>query len=457
MKSSVEPVEGNKVKVSVSIDAGEFESAIESAWKELAKEVKIPGFRAGKAPRKVLEQRIDPVYARSEALREAVPGYYTDAVREHEVDVIDQPEIDITAGEEDGDVSFDAVVEVRPEITISGYEELSVEIPSPHPSDDDVADHIDRMRVPYGELSDVERPAADGDHVTIDISGSADGEPIDGLTADDYLYEVGSGTIVAEIDDQLRGLKAADIVEFDAGHPDPEETGDVTFKILVKGVQERVLPDLNDEWVVEASEFATVDELRDDVITRLTAMSRSQAAMAVQTGVGEALAALVTDEVPEAMVNGEMQGRLQDMVHRLSHQGISLEQYLQMTGSDPQEFSDNLRTAALDAVKVDLALRAIATAEDLSASDDDVAEQIETMAEANEMDPDELREQLDTVGRLGDLRADIANRKALEFVTDAAAITDTSGAAVKKEDLEIPDDESDGDHDHDHDSHDHDH
>ena len=214
MKSSIEPVEGNKVKISVTIDADEFEPSIAAAWKSIAKEVRVPGFRPGKVPRKVLETRVEPAYARSEAIQKAVPEFYYQAVRENDVDAIAQPELDITSGEDDGDVSFDAIVEVRPEIDLVGYQGLSITIPSPHPADDDIADQVDRLRGQYGELVEVSRPAASGDFVTIDIEGAQDGEPVDGLTADDYSYEVGSGTIVPELDDHLRGLKVDDTAAF---------------------------------------------------------------------------------------------------------------------------------------------------------------------------------------------------------------------------------------------------
>ena len=458
MKSTVEPLEGNKVKLSITVEASELEPAVDAAWKQIAKEVKIPGFRAGKVPRKVLEARVDPTYARSEALQSAVPEFYTQAVREHDVDVIAQPEIDITDGEESGDIAFDAVVEIRPEIEIAGYQGLSVEIPSPHPSDDDVADQIDRIRSQYGELSAVDRPAIDGDHVSIDIAGTSDGEPVDGLTADDYLYEVGSGTVVAELDVELRGKKPGDIVTFEAQHPDPDE-GQVQFRVLVKDVKERLLPELSDEWVAEATEFETVDALRDDVISRLTNVRKTQANMALQSKLGDALAELVTDEVPDSLVGSEMRARLEDMVHRLSHQGITLEQYLSITGTEPQAFSDDLRETAVQATKVDLALRAIAVAEGLTATDAELDEQIEQLASTADIDVDVAREQLDTAGRLSDLRADLTNRNALKWLNDLVIITDEAGNPIRREELEVPDDpaEHEHDHDHDHEGHDHDH
>ncbi len=454
MKSSIEPLEGNKVKLSVTFDEAELEPAIDKAWQQIAKEVRIPGFRAGKVPRKVLEQRIEKEYARSEALRDAIPEFYLQAIREHSVDVIDQPEIDITTGEEAGDVAFDATVEVRPEITIEGYADIEVEVPSPEPSDDDIADQIDRLRSSYGDIVVVERPAATGDHLTIDIAGSRDGEEVEGLVAEDYTYELGSASIVAELDDQLRGLSAGATVTFDAPHPDPSEEEPVTYEVTVKEVKERILPEVTDEWVAEATEFETVDDFRDDVIERLTKVRRAQASMAVQSKIGDALAELVTDEIPDTLTSSEMRSRLEDMIRRLAAQGITLEQYLQVTGTDPQAFSDDLRQTAQQAVKVDLALRAIATAEGLLPDDAAIDEEIEKMAAQLDMDADEVRSRLEEGDQIGALRADLGNRAALRWLTDSVRIVDEAGRPVSRDQLELDDDDE---HEHDHDHSDHDH
>ena len=283
---------------------------------------------------------------------------------EHDVDVIAAPELDITAGEESGPVSFTAVVEVRPEVEVAGYNGLRVEVPRPEASDDEISEQIDRLRGQYGELTEIERAAADQDYVTIDIEGRTDGEPVEGLTADDYLYLVGSGMIAPEFDAQLTGASAGDELEFDADHPDPEQDR-VQFRVSVKNVKERVLPDLDDEWVAEATEFETVDELLDETRSNLTESRAEQTRNAIRVNLGQELAKLVDIEPPEAMVSGEMQARLQNLAYNLQGRGIQLEDYLQITGRDPESFTAELREAALEAVKVDLALRAVAERESL--------------------------------------------------------------------------------------------
>lgn len=252
MKATLEPVPDTpdlepKVKLTVQVEEVELEPAIAAAWKEIAKEVKIPGFRPGKAPRALMEKQIGSGYARAEALNRAIPEFYGEAIIENDVDVIAQPELDITDGEESGDVTFTAVVGVRPSINIAGYGSLRVEVPSPEVATEDIDAQIDRIRSQYGELEVVERAAASDDFVTVDISGTQDGEEVDGLTADDYLYRVGSGMIASELDENLLGASAGDVVEFTAEHPDPEQD-DVDFRVVVKEVKERVLPELTDEW-----------------------------------------------------------------------------------------------------------------------------------------------------------------------------------------------------------------
>jgi len=448
MKSTVEPAEGNKVMVAVEVDEAELEPAVNAAWKEIAKEVRLPGFRPGKAPRKLLEKQFGTDYARSEALRSALPDFYSRAVIEHDVDVIAAPELDITAGEESGPVSFSALVEVRPEVEVAGYNGLRVEVPRPEASDDEISEQVDRLRGQYGELTEIERAAAEQDYVTIDIEGRSDDEPVEGLNADDYLYLVGSGMIAPEFDAQLTGASAGDELEFDADHPDPEQDR-VQFRVSVKNVKERVLPELDDEWVAEATEFETVAELLDDTRSNLTEARAEQTRNAIRVNLGQELAKLVDIEPPEAMVAGEMQARLQNLAHNLQGRGIQLEDYLQITGRDPESFTAELREAALEAVKVDLALRAVAERESLDATDAELDEEIVHLVGDAELSVEEAIEELRTGGQLSAVRSDISKRKALEWLVTQSEIVDDDGNAVPDEFLAPPE------HDHDHADHDH--
>ena len=438
MKTSVEELEDNKVKLSVEVDEQEFETAIDAAFRKIAREVNIPGFRPGKAPRRILEKRLGDGVARGEALREAIPDYYAQAVREHDVDVIAAPAIEITDGEEAGAVTFEAVVEVRPIVTVPGYESLRITIPRPEASDEDIDAQIDRMRNQYADLATVERPAADDDFVTIDVEGSQGGEPLEGLTAQDYSYQVGSGGIVPELDEALTGASAGDELEFDAEHPDEDEEEGLHFAVTVKEVRERVLPEPTDEWAAEASEFDTLAELREDLATRMTAVRRMQAQMSIRDKVGDALAELVDVEVPEALVSGEMQQRLQDFAMRLQAQGMTLDQWLDGNGQDQAEFVENLRDVASRAARFDLALRAVAEAEDLQVDESDLDAEFADVAQRLELDPAVVRTQFEEADQLSSVEADIRLRKALDWLVTTVEIVDEDGNVIDRLDLEPP-------------------
>lgn len=438
VKSTVEALEGNKVKVSVEVDEAEFDEAVAEAFKRIAREVRIPGFRPGKAPRRILEQRLGKDVGRQEALRGALPEYYARAVGEHEVDVIAPPEIDITAGQEEGAVAFDAVVEVRPKIQLAGYQNLRVEVPSPLVTDDEVDAQVDRLRRQFAELQQADRAARDGDFVTIDVAGSLAGEPVDSLSVDDYLYEVGSGAVVPELDDQLRNAKVGDILVFDAAHPDPDTTEPISFRVLVKDVQEQVLPEATDEWAAEASEFETLEALRGDLRERVANVKRVQTQLALREGVVDALVQLVEDEAPEPLVDAEVQRRIEDLVHRLSHQGATIEQYLAMTGTSAEDLLAQFREQAVAAVKADLALRAVIEAEDLRAEDDEVEAELERVAARMERPVEEIRSQLERGGQLPAVRSDLTKGKALEWLAERAEVVDPDGTAIDRSLLEAP-------------------
>ena len=444
MKSTVEALEGNKVKLSVEIDEQEFESAVDAAFKKIAREVRIPGFRPGKAPRRVLESHIGAGAGRAQALNDALPEYYSDAVLANEVDVIAPPEIEITDGQESGIIKFDAIVEVRPVITLSGYAGMAVEIPAPTPSDEEIDAQLERFRNQYGDLEVVERAADSGDFVTVDIEGSQNDEVLEGLVASAYLYEVGSAGIVPELDEQLVGAVAGDTRSFDAPHPNGEEEDPLHFEVTVTEVKAKVLPELNDEFAAQASEFETMAAWRDDLVTRMTEVRKAQSQMMVREKIGEALAELVTDELPEPLVAAEMNERLQDMAMRLQAQGLSLEQWLQFSGTDTEQFLDDLKTTADRSARVDLALRAIALAESIEALEEDLDIEFEAVAARVQQDSDVVRTQLIDAGHLPALKTDISKRKALDWLTESVTITDEAGNSIVFADLAVAEDE-DGD------------
>jgi trigger factor len=436
MRATAAPEEGNKVRLSVEIDETEIDEALNGVMRRLSREVKVPGFRPGKVPRRVIEARMGGAAAlRGEALREALPDFYARAVTDTEVDPIDQPEIDITSGDDAGPVSFDAVVMVRPTVAIPGYQGLVVSLPALDVTDDEVTSQLDRLRATSGELVDVGRPAKEGDQLTIDIHGTrgAAEDDDEDLNAEDFLYQVGSGTVVPELDDQLRGAKVGDILQFDSTIDELDQT--ISFRVLVKDVKELVLPEVTDQWASEASEFETVDELVADLTEQLRKRHVTQAQMALQPKTADALVELVTEDIPEQLVLEELRERIHDLNHRLDSQGMSLGQFLGATGRDEEEFVAELRVGALQSVKLDLALRALVDEEAIELTDEELDEELVTMGERLEMDVDQVREQLERAGRLTAVRSDRRKAKAMRWLVDTVDLVDEDGKPVSRDDL----------------------
>ena len=432
VETTLESLDGDSIKLTVAVDETEFDGAVDAAFKRIAREVRIPGFRPGKAPRKLLEARIGVAAGRQEALQEALPEYYGKALAEHEVDAIDQPEIEITGGVEDGPLTFEAVVPIRPRATVAGHGSLLLEIEAVEASEDDVAEHLDSIRRQYASLVDVDRAATDGDQVTIDIEGTVDGGPVDGLTTSNYLYEVGAGAVVPEIDENLRGASVGDILEFDAEHPDEEEDATLSFRIEVRSVQERVLPEADDAFAADASEFATIDELAADVRERITAMRRGQAGMMARDRAAQAVADLVDLDIPAALVESEIDGRINDMAMRMQSQGIDFTAYMEAMGRDLSTMRDEFREGAEVAVRVDLGLRAVADAEGLIGGGDALEEYLEKLSDQAGKDVEEIRDALSASGRMLEVKADIRKQAALEWVFERAEIVDQNGKVVDR-------------------------
>ena len=431
VRSSVEPLDGNKVKLSIEVEEAELDRAMDAAFRKIAREVRVPGFRPGKAPRRLIEARLGAGVARQEALREALPEYYERALQDNDITPIAPPEIDITAGQEGGPVAFDAVVEVMPQVSVAGYEGLRIVLPTIEVTDADVQVHVDKLREQFGERRTVSRPARDGDHVSIDRKVTHHDEVL--LAADDELYEVGKGTIVPELDTELRGKRAGDILKFNASTP---EHGEVTFTVLVKEVRETVLPEVTDDWASEASEFDTVAELEEDIRRRMEAVKRLQAAMMVRDKVIEALVELVDDEMPEALIRTELERRIENLSHRLQHQGATIQQYLEATGQSEQDLLMGMQGEAIVALKADLALQAVADMEAIEISDEELEAGILEMAERRQEKPDALRKRLQSGGELPAVRSGLRKTKAMEWLVEHTEYVDEDGRVIDRSELE---------------------
>jgi len=436
VKTTVEELEANKVKLSVEVEAQEFEVEVEKAFKKIARDVRMPGFRKGKVPRKVLEARFGTGVARGQALEDSIPDFFLTAIGEHEVDMIGPPEYDITSGMDQGDVVFDAVVEVRPSVEIADYHGMRVEIPAPEPTEEEIEERITSFLAQFGELASVERAAVDGDTATVDIETNYDGEAVEGLTASDYSYRIGSAGVVAELDDNLTGASIGDVLEFEAEHPDPDEDGQLSFKVEIKDIQEQVLPDLDDEVVSNATDFATAAEYRADVEKQMLQGKASQSDSLWREKAAEALGALVDQDPPAALVDTEVRNQVEDMARRLQQSGIGFEMYLQMMGQTVEDMFEQMREPASQSVKVDQALRALATAEGLDATDQDVHDEFSNLAEGTGIPVEQLREQISTKNQLMLFRADISKRKAVDWLLERVEVVDEDGNTIDKEALE---------------------
>ncbi len=434
--TSVEPLEGNKVKLHVAIPAADFERAIDAAFRKLAQEVKLPGFRPGKAPRKLLEARLGTEAARDQALRDSLPEYYVEAVEAEDIDVIAPPEIEITAGEDEGDVEFDAVVEVRPAGHVEGHDALQVEIPSPAIADEAVDRQVDRSVTGSPTSRTPPSRSSDGDYAEIDIKGYVHDESIEGLTATDFLYEVGSGIVVPKLDEELRGKRPGDILKFNDTLPERfgERAGDeVAFQVLVKEAKRKVLPELTDEWVDRDQRVRH----RRRVARRRAQPSRplradAGATRSYATRCSKAASELVTDDVPDTLVGQEMERRLHDLAHRLEEQapGLTIPQYLAASGQEQQAFVDGVREGAAGAVLADLALRAVVAQEAIEVTDAEVDAEVDQLAERLGEKPAKVRKDLERRGVVQAVRSDLERSKALSFLIEHATVVDEDGNVV---------------------------
>jgi trigger factor len=418
METSTETLDGNKVRLHVAVPASEFETAIDAAFRKLAREVRIPGFRPGKAPRRILENHLGTELAREQALRDALPDYYAKAVSAEALDTIAPPEIDITAGEEAGDVEFDAVVEVRPQPRISGYEGLQITVPVPAVAETDVDAQVDGLRERFADLEDSAAPIRTGDYAQLNIKGYIHDEEVPGLTASDFLYEVGSDLVSPKLDTELEGRRPGDIVRFNDVLSDRwgERAGqEVSFQVLVKEVKRKVLPEATDEWVKEASEFDSLEDLRTDIRTRMDAVRLDM------------LGGLVDIDIPEPLVAEELERRLHSIIHRLSDQGATVEQYLAATGQTEDELVNQVRVQAVAAVKADLGLRAVAAQEELTVSDEEVEAEVLRLAEGSKVKPAQLRKEIERGRGLEAVRSELSRGKALQFLVDHAVVFDEEG------------------------------
>jgi trigger factor len=434
VNSSLQEIEGNKVKLSVTIDEAEFDRDIDKAFRKIAKEVRLPGFRAGKVPRRVLEARIGLAPAREQALSDAIPQYLAQAVREHEVDVIDTPEVEITSGREDGPVAFDATIEVRPEITVPGYGGMRIELPSLAVSDEEVDAEVLREQKRFGSLSDLDRPAAVGDFVVVDIAATRDGEPVPGLNADDWSYEIGQGWVSDDFDEQLTGVSAGDERSFTTTPKGTSEPVDVTIK--VSRVQQLVPPELTDDWVAEnIGEFDSIVTWTDSIRRRLADAKLFRVRNELIGRTTAELVKLTDIEPPAALVQSDLRRRVEATARQMAARGIAIDQFLAATGQDSSAFVEGLRPESEQAVRVDLALRAVAAAEGIGVDDEEIAAEYQRVSVQTGQKAAKVRAAYENAGVDGEIRAQIRKSKALDWLLHHVELVDPDGNPLDRDEV----------------------
>jgi trigger factor len=426
VRSTVEPVEPTKLRINIVVEPDELAPAIDRTARRLANEVRVPGFRKGKVPRRVIEARIGRDALVAEAIEhEAVPEFYARAIEEHGVRPLSRGKVDPPAWEEGSPLEFSATVEVRPELHLPAYRGVAVERPAIEVSDEMVGAQLDRLRERVAQLEVIGRPLTSGDYAQIDLRATRHTVEVPELSRSDFLYEVGSGSLVEELDKELEGSRKGDILRFTVTVP--ESAGEelagqsITFQVLVKEAKTKVLPKLDDEFAQEASEFDTLEELRADLRERLEKAAEQQVANELETRVLEAYLEQVEVPLPESLVRDELEYRASRFVQQLALMQGNLDQYLEATGMTSEQLEADLRAQSERAVTAQLVLEAVAAAEGMEASAAEVQAEIDRQAQRVGRDPEEIAKALG--GRESAvIRGDILRSKALAFLVEHAEV-----------------------------------
>ena len=442
MKSAVETLNPTRVRLTVEVPFEELKPSLDAAYKKINQQVTVPGFRKGKIPARVIDQRFGRGAVLEEAVNDALPRFYTQAVDENKIDALGQPDIDGLEGVEriadGGDLKFTAEVDVRPEITLPDFSAIEVEVDAIAVSDEDVEETLTQLRDRFAAINTVERAAADGDIVVIDLEAKVDGEVPDDGTATGITYAIGSGQLLDGIDEAVIGLEAGGTATFSTelkgGSAEGKES-EVT--VTVTTVQEKELPALDDDFAQLASEFDTLDELKDDSRKRLVRMKEFDQATQAQEKVLDKLMELVDMPYPEKLLADEVNTRKHNLEHhQLPQMGIDLDGYLKLQEKTAEEFEAELLAQAQKGIKTQFVLDAIAAKEELAVNQEELTEHLLRRAAGSGMTPDQFAQQVVEGGQVPLLVGEVVRGKALAVVVEAAKVVDTEGNVVDFEDDE---------------------
>ncbi len=443
MKSTVETLSPTRVRLAIEVSFAELEPSLKKAYREIGAQVTIPGFRRGKVPTAVIDQRVGRGAVLNEAVQEVIPSQFLAAVREHEVKTIGRPEVEITEFTDGAPLKFTAEVDVRPEITLPKLEDIEVTVDEIQIGDNEVDEQLTGLRDRFATLKTVERPAADGDFVQVDLAAHVDGEEVPGGSASNVSHEVGSGQLLPGLDEALVGMSANESKTFTTQLVGGDYAGrDAEVSVTVRGVKEKQLPELDDDFAQLASEFDTLDELRDDLRTRLTRVKRVEQLYEARDKALKALVEAADVPTPEGVVREEVEERKEAMNGQLERIGASMDEYLAAEGKTQEEVDTELAEAAVEGVRIQLVLDTLADAEDIQVSDDEFGQEIVSRAQRAGVAPQQYYDQLIRAGMAGAVFGDVRRGKALAQVMERVKITDSAGNQLSLDDLRGPAEEA---------------
>ena len=437
MKSAVETLSPTRAKLTVEVPFEELKPSLDAAYQQIAKQINVPGFRRGKVPPAVIDRQVGKGAILEQAINDALPQKYREAMEQNSLEPLAQPEIEVTKLDENEGFEFTAEVDVKPEFELPAYDAVAASVEDAVVADADVEEQLAAMRERFGTLSDVERPAADGDFVVIDLTATQDGEVVDGAELTGMSYRVGRGGMIDGLDEALVGMSAGDATTFTTELVGGDLVGqDVEVAVSVTQVQEQELPELDDDFAQDASEFDTLDELTADLRERLGRGKRLEQAAAARDAVLEAVLEKVDIPLPETLVADELTARRQSVEQQLAFAGITMEKYLEDEGQTVEEFEADLERRVRDAITAQFVLDAIANKEELGVDQEELSGHMVRRAQQSGQDPQEFVNHMLEHGHLPELVQEIRRGKALALVVESATVTDASGNPVELKGLQ---------------------
>ena len=425
MSLQVEKLEKNMAKLTIEASAEDFEKAIQKVYLKARGRINIPGFRKGKAPRKLIEKMYGTGVFYEDAANDLIPTAYAEALKDCDLEIVSRPEINVTQIEAGKPFIFTAEVAVKPEVTLGEYKGVEVEKSDVEVTEEDINKEVDKERENNSRTIDVDdRAVESGDIIKLDFDGSVDGVPFEGGKAENYTLTIGSGSFIPGFEDQLIGTKIGEekdvTVTFPEDYHEKSLAGkEAVFKCKVNAITVKELPDADDEFASEVSEFETLAEYKEDIKKKLTEKKEKEARAKKEAHAVEKAVENATMEIPDAMIDTQVQSMMEDFARRMQSQGLSLEQYFQFTGMDAKKMHDQMKPEALKRIQNSLVLEAVAKAENIEISDEKVDEEIAKMAEAYKMEVEKLK------GIIGDserdqMKKDLAVQAAADLIADAA-------------------------------------